>query len=351
MDNKDFQITSRQLSLFVLSSKIGTGIIYIPHWLAIYSGHCGWICVLISGIISTFLLYLIIILLKRYKNKSIFEINNVLFGKYIAWIINILLCIYLFIIGSFVVRNYVDIVSLRLLPRTPPIVLTLSILLTTIYLIYSGLKYICRYENIIFLSIFSLLFLCLIIIKDIKITFLLPLFNSNLVSIASGIFISFYAFLGFEVVAFVYPYVVDKENVTKSLMLSSFFLTFFLTFMTFVLTGFFGENMIKHLVLPIITLTGSVKFPVFESLDIYFILSWTPVIACSYYGIKKLFNIEGNFLLIIFTIIFVALSRIFRDFLQVEMITRTARLLGISVVLYMILCLIISLITKKGVKV
>ena len=85
------QITAKQLGVFILSAQVGLGVIGLPSDLAKAVGHDGWISILSAGLLSTLVTIILIALLRRYSNQSIFEINRYLFGNILGQTINILL--------------------------------------------------------------------------------------------------------------------------------------------------------------------------------------------------------------------------------------------------------------------
>ena len=93
-------ITAKQMMRFTFVCQTGVGVINLPALLAREAGHDGWISVAVSGIIAIFLASLIVVLLRRYSDKCIFDITRLIFGKIIGFIINTLLCIYFFLVAS-----------------------------------------------------------------------------------------------------------------------------------------------------------------------------------------------------------------------------------------------------------
>src|SRR4051794_11483929 len=93
--DKRHDITSNQLMIYGISAQVGTGILLLPSSLAAEEGHDGWISTLLTGILSILLIIIIMELLKRCSNKSIYEINNLLYGKYLGWFLSFIIFLYL----------------------------------------------------------------------------------------------------------------------------------------------------------------------------------------------------------------------------------------------------------------
>ena len=81
MDNKQ-QINSMQLMALTISGQIGIGSLFLPNTLAQKDGHDGWISTLLAGIICTIITILIMLLLRKYSDKTIFGINLLLYGNF-----------------------------------------------------------------------------------------------------------------------------------------------------------------------------------------------------------------------------------------------------------------------------
>jgi Na+-transporting NADH:ubiquinone oxidoreductase subunit NqrD len=134
MLHSELKITSKQLFAFIISAQIGIGILTLPSTLAKAAERDSWISMLIGGTISVTVTYFIVKLMERYKNKSIFEINNILYGVYLGFIFNFMILAYFFY-GSFVgIRLFTDFMKIGVLKLTPPTILTTISLVPTIYL-------------------------------------------------------------------------------------------------------------------------------------------------------------------------------------------------------------------------
>lgn len=353
------KISSIQLMIFIIGAQIGIGILDLPYRLAKNVGHDGWISVLLTGFLTGAASLIILRLLDRYKDKSIYEINRYLYGKYIGVLFNIIILLYLILAVSLGSRLLVEMVKMTVLKLTPPLVLSSFIIIPTVYLVWSGLKPVCRFASLILIMIVLIFLLFLLIGKFIRLTFIMPVGEAGINKIMGGIFTSFFAFLGFELIAVVYPNVTDKQNASKHITIGSIITTLFYTLFTLLTTGFFGENMLKHLIFPLYSLTRSYRAPVLERIDLYFIALWVPAMAISlrayfystYDSINKMFNIKRKTLsILIFTIAAILIGRIPKDLVELYEYLNILSLSGIGVAVFIIMSYIVSLINKRGVQ-
>ena len=119
MDNRANNITSGQLMALVVSIQVGIGSLNLPNYLSQDSGHDGWISILIYGLIITAIISIIIKLMNRYNNKSIYEINNCLYGKYLGRLLNLFIVLYLWYSACLYLRIYTNVIHVHLLRSTP----------------------------------------------------------------------------------------------------------------------------------------------------------------------------------------------------------------------------------------
>ncbi|MGI6085490.1 MAG: GerAB/ArcD/ProY family transporter, partial [Acetivibrionales bacterium] len=116
-------LTSIQMMRFTFVCQTGIGIINLPSILAKEVGHDGWISVLATGIASILLGSLIVVLLRRYSDKCIFDITKLIFGKLAGSFINTLFFLYLLFAAAGGLMVYLIYLKITLFPLTPSIVM------------------------------------------------------------------------------------------------------------------------------------------------------------------------------------------------------------------------------------
>lgn len=352
-------ITCRQLINFLLSAQIGVKLLQTPNVLAQKSGHDGWIPVIIVGILVAVSLIFIIMLLEKYKNSSIYDISNYLYGKYIGTLFNILILLYLWFAACLNLRLFAETLKINYLRFTPSIVLTFFIISPTFYLCMYGFKAIARFSFIIWFFLVITYTLLLFSINSCDIKILMPIGESGFSGILGGMGECYYIFLGFEIIVIIYPFITDKEKIIKySLITQSIVITFFLS-IVLICTTFFGENQLQKMAFPLIRLSRTYTVPIFERIDLLYISSWIPVMVMSvssyffpaYYSIQKLFKIKRKIpSLILFTVATVLISRIPKNHYEIYKYTHIIIIYGAIFLAFVILCYFFSSVKKEGVK-
>lgn len=353
------QITAKQLGVFVLSSQVGLGIITLPSTLAQEVGHDGWISILSAGFISTIVLVLMMSLLRRYADQSIFEINRHLFGKFLGQTFNYILLLYLCFLMVAGFRYFTEFVKLFTLEVTPGLAIGLLIIIPTAYLTWYGLKPLVRFANIISIILFFILVLAFLVLNRIRLTFLMPVGSTDLTSLTKSISPTLLSFIGLELVAFIYPYVTDKKNALKWVVVANLSATIFYIIIFLVTTGLFGENLLKSQIAPLFNLSRYYRMPFIGRVDLFFILLWLPLLEgtfrayffTTYNSMGRLFPFKNQKVFFgIFIALTLLLSRIPADLLQTFQLADIVVILGITAFGFLILCYFLSFINKRGVK-
>lgn len=357
MDNTKNTITSEQFCIFLFGVQIGLPIMYLPN-LAADTGHDGWISMIIAGLCSTIFCIFLSKFLIRYSDKSIFEINKLLFGAIMGNILSTTFIIYIILTASLYGRLLLEAIRDILLRKTPSTVLSVFLIAPTIYLSYYGLKPICRFSNIIYIILGTLLLYFALVLKYYRLTFIMPVGEAGLYRIAKGAYSSMYCYLGPEIALIFYPYFKGKKNITRALLVANSGAIIIFTMRTLLVTMFFGENMLKYFYMPLISLSRAYRAPVLERIDIYFIAMWFPALALSirgyfysgYYSVKKILSLNNKpFYLFLYTFIIILLGRIPSNLENALEYLKMTNRLGAYLWIYIILCYLFSFINKRGV--
>ncbi|MBU3177761.1 spore germination protein [Clostridium estertheticum] len=359
MDNRANQITSGQLMALIVSIQAGAGTLNLPTYLALACGHDGWISALTYGIIMTAIISISIKLMNRYNNKSIYEINTFLYGKYLGRFLNLLIVLYLWYSACLYLRIYTNVIHVHLLRSTPSLVLCIFTLIPTYYLAWYGIKYIARFAPMIYLCLTFCLFLFFLVFKDLRFSFLMPIGQSGIAGIKASFGPCIFALLGYEIITVIYPEITNKKKTMKYAIGANVIATIFCVILLLVTTSFFGEEMIKKSLYSMIKLSRSYRAPIIERMDILFIAIWIPAMAMAtrgyfcitYYSINKLLNLKKKGIyLFVFTSITILLSNAPKSISNLRVYENSMTIYGITFSVFLVICYLLSFIRKKGVK-
>jgi len=209
----------------------------------------------------------------------------------------------------------------------------------------------------IFLVFCFILFL--LVFKDLRFNFLLPIGESGLEGIKTSFSSCIFAFLGYEIISVIYPEITNKPKAMKYALGTNLITTIFYLLLVLVTTSFFGEEMLKRSLYPIIKLSRSYKAPIIERVDLIFICFWLPAMAMAtrghfsvaYYSIHKLLKLKKKAIhLILFTVITIFLSEIPKSNSQLDSYNNVMIVFGTSFSVFLVICYLLSFVRRKGVK-
>jgi spore germination protein (amino acid permease) len=352
------KITSKQLATLIISSQIGVGILTLPPVLAEKTGHDGWIAVLLSGIASLPVVVIIVILARRYKDKSLVKINYCLYGTYLGHILNFVFIIYLSAVTSLILRIFVEVIKINVLRVTPGEVITLFNFLPAIYMARYGFKAIARFANEVYLIVPIVLLYFFSITKEMRLTYLMPIGDAGIVPIMKGIFVALPMFLGIELIPLMYSKVKDNSKTLKYVILGHTYSTLFFTIVVAVSTLVYGETLLKIISFPLFLVFRIYKSTLFERVDLFFNAIWLPAMGTTslvyyysgFYSIKEMFQVKKErWPFVIYTAAIMLASRVPEDYAHTQKLLGLLGYLGMGMFVFLIFSTIFSFINKRGV--
>lgn len=267
------------LLFFAISNtQVGVGIFSFQRYVYEVSKRDAWISVMIAGIATHLVLWLIIRMLQKYKSADLFGIHFDLYGKWVGTVINLIyMCYYLFVIFS-IMRNYTSVVQAWIFPDLPSWVLMVLIGCLAIYAGFGGIRVIVGICLLSFLVTLPTLFLFHSSMQHAIWTQLLPVFDSSAWEILNGAVRMGFSLAGFEIIMVIYPYIQNKERVMLHSQLGALFSNLLYLFVMVISIGYFAPDQLKRSLWPSINMLKIVEYPYLERLEFIVISVWMLVI-------------------------------------------------------------------------
>jgi spore germination protein len=280
-----FQITSKQLAFFIITSLIGTGVFTLPRATSDTAAQDAWISVLLGCLAPLLTLFLIERLMRQFPDLTVVELGRRLFGRAAGTVLAAGFILYLVGLGAFVLREFLEIVALYMLPRTPLWATGFILLVTVVYAVSKGAKALSRFNELIVYIVFFALLIVLIPLLKMDVTNILPVGGAGLPAILKGSLASVLSYAGVDMLFVVYPMVGRKDEVMKASALGLGFVVLAYSMITFITLLVLGSETVEHILFPLFQLLKSVEIPVVERLELFFILLWLGL------GPRPLFNL------------------------------------------------------------
>lgn len=362
MFGKDNKISNAQVAMLMIHTIIGVGVLSLPSTLAEMLGTSGWVALIITGAIAVVPVIMMTKLMTMYKDKNIFEISSKLVGRPLTYVSFIIVVIHMLGQGAFVARIFGEVIKMFLLFTTPIEIIILTILLTAVYTVRSGIEGIARFSIIVIpFIVIPLLILSVVLIPDLDFSNLLPFLKASPVHILKAVPPVFFSFGGIEfLLVYMYysknPKSAMKYNIGAIVVITVLYLlSFFLTLARF------GEKGLVAQLWPLLSLSKAIQFPnaFIENVEgiimaIWVIIAFTTLMSAVFASsvlIGKMCKAEENkYFALTFLPIIYFISLIPRNVVQVyDYVQMFTYIFGtFASLLYPILLYIIAVLKKKG---
>lgn len=291
-------ITKFQLFFILLQCQIGVGILSLPHAVQESAKGDGWISTILAGVAVQVMLVIYWQLLKRFPTLTYTEITKKILGSFLGKLLNVFIYLDFILIGGLVTILFIKVINLWLLPLTPGWIISALILTACIYLAISDLKIIARFFVLAFSLIIILWFTSVLSwFTPKEFHYVLPIGSSGLKNILMGSNNSLLAMLGFEVLLFFFPFIIDnKKGVFKTISMANLFITLFYTYFIFISLISFSTVQLTQMREPILNLLRGISYKMVDRVDLIFLSVWIIPMATSIisylFAASKSLNLE-----------------------------------------------------------
>jgi spore germination protein len=301
--NTESYVSPYQAFAFVHLSIIGVGVLTLPRDVAEKVGPDGIWVILLSGLFSIVILFFITRLTQRFPHKTFVQFVPEILGteKY-PWmgrllIIPILLLftvVFLFATAA-AARIFGQAVVEEMLPNTPISFVLLSLIIITVIPASASPGTVARLNELLFpLSFIPLLVMIVVLIQRGEIINLLPLFQSDWLTLLSSIFVTTFAFSGYQIVIFLAGYYQkpQKSLLPHTIGLVSIMIWYLIAFVSAL--SVFGQDEIQNIKWPVIEMVreSRVSLFLFERLEPFLLSVWAITVFISMSNI--FFTIVGT---------------------------------------------------------
>ncbi|WP_409340670.1 endospore germination permease [Paenibacillus sp. MBLB4367] len=268
----------REMVFNIANMTIGVGILTFPRTLAKNTLSIdGWISILIGGLSSFLIAWLIAKLAARFPKETFPDYIGRIATKPVAYVVTFSIIVYFISFVAHEVRALGNIATQYLFSTTPVEVITLVFLLVTQYAVLGSRTALLRL-NLLFLPIVLLVILIVqgFTIRLVELDNLQPLFTSNWKDIFTGAKDVSLSFTGFEILLFYSMFMKKPADAPKAAIIG-LLVPLVLYLMIYTLTiGVFSADVTKNLTYPTIELTKEVEVPggIFERVESLFFTIW-----------------------------------------------------------------------------
>ncbi|WP_127529496.1 GerAB/ArcD/ProY family transporter [Paenibacillus kobensis] len=280
------KISMVQLFCLVILTQVGVHILTIPSEESRHSGHDAWMSVLVGGVIAQLVIMIIYWLGTRHPHLPMPQYIISLVGKPIGIVLNLIIAVYCLESSLLVVVSYADVINRWVLYATPWIVQVGLLTAIAGYVASSTLRSIAAVTQIVmvmFLFCFVIIFISGL--GKGEILHIFPIGSHGFGAIMKDSLPAFWAYAGYELLLYVFPYVKrkNKRSILFIMSAANGFTTLFYVLISIIVTFSFSENQLKAIPEPMIFILRQFHWPVLQNLDIVFITVWLSVTTVTVY--------------------------------------------------------------------
>lgn len=262
------QISLKQYILIIFETQVGIGILSLPHDLAKTAGTDGWISIILGWVASMLLSLVIIRIMEKNPEYTLFELLTKYFGKWVgkgiaaAWI---LLAAYA---ASTVMLSTIHIIKIWIVQDIQNFVLMILFTIPIYMITKQGIRVIGLFAELVFIVTMWMPFLLLLALKDIEWMYLLPLGKEGVFPILSTVKSTIFSFFGFELAFILYPFLKDKKSASKGIVIANSLTMIIYLTTTIVCFIKFSPAEVTDYVYPVLNLLKVIRLPFLERLEI-----------------------------------------------------------------------------------
>ncbi|MDE5415423.1 GerAB/ArcD/ProY family transporter [Alkalihalobacterium chitinilyticum] len=258
-----------------------------------------WVLPIVAGGIILVPTLLILSLLKKYKNKNLVDIIFIVTGKYIGFIICLIILFAMIFANALNQRTTVNIISTMFFPTTPVVIIFLLLIGSSFAVARVGIEAVGRTAWVVLPYIKVVLFLLfLLIINEIHFEFLFPIAGPGLDVLIKESFSYHTIFFEFIMVALFFPWVRDHKSYKTATLLAVGFIVLEMTITMAYFVMLFDYPQVAHVAYPFQQLTKMLEVgTIVTSYEGFFLGFWimAAVVRFSIYLLLSAFIVCSMF--------------------------------------------------------
>lgn len=222
MNPKD-QITTSQAAVLLINYTLGAGILTLPRTTVEAAQTPDvWISIIVSGMIIMVAGIMIVLLCRRFQGRTFFQFAPDITGRWLAWILNLIIICFFLLISALQVRIMAEVTSFYLLEGTPMGGIIMTFMWIGLYLSLGGINCMARiYEIILPITVLFFLISILLSSKIFDINHLRPVLGSGIMPVIKGIEPALLSFSGYEIMLVATAYMKTPQKATKAVVIGT----------------------------------------------------------------------------------------------------------------------------------
>lgn len=276
--SKDVKVKAFYVFFLVHTLQVGAGVMTVPRTIAEELNPDAWVAILIAAVYAHFIAWIILKTLGFYESTDLAGIHQDVFGKFLGTFLTLFFTGYSFLILLSVMINYIEVIQVFIFPSLPTWLVASFILILAIYGVSGGFRVVTGITFLLFLGAIWLTFTITEPISRMEWNHFTPFFNQPWESYLKGAYKTVYSLLGIEILFFAYPYILNKDKISRYAHSAVFATIFILMLVTVASIGYFSPDQLNHTVWPTLSMFKIIHYTFLERFDFIAVAVWMAII-------------------------------------------------------------------------
>ncbi|OBR67595.1 hypothetical protein A7K91_22185 [Paenibacillus oryzae] len=270
------KINGNQIFWLISTMQIGMTILLTINPSIAVAKQDAWISILISGLFSVGLAYVLTRISILYPNESIVTYAPKILGKFVGHVVILLYVVYWYTVLAIILRQYADFISGTILQLTPVFIPILGMLLVAAYVSFAGIEVLARCSEVLGpLILLGIMVPLLLNAPQIKLHNLLPIMADNTPLVLLMGALPTASFLGDNIMLMmILPFLARPREGVKGAILGSVVASVFTLLSAMQCIAIFGQSTSSRQTYPFLNLVRFISFGFLQNLDSIVVAIW-----------------------------------------------------------------------------
>ncbi len=270
------KINGNQIFWLISTMQIGMTILLTLNPSIAVAKQDAWISILISGLFSVGLAYVLTRISILYPNESLVTYAPKILGKFVGHVVILLYVVYWYTVLAIILRQYADFISGTTLQLTPVFIPILGMLLVAAYVSFAGIEVLARCSEVLGpLILLGIMVPLLLNAPQIKIHNLLPIMADNTPLVLLMGALPTASFLGDNIMLMmILPFLARPREGVKGAILGSVVASIFTLLSAMQCIAIFGQSTSSRQTYPFLNLVRFISFGFLQNLDSIVVAIW-----------------------------------------------------------------------------
>lgn len=268
------KISAFQLGIMMYPNVSATAFLSLPTITAQYTKNDLWMSYILAALMGLIPIYLATRLHELFPKMTFIQYIEHIIGKIPGKILGMVYVLYFVHVGGVASRQYAEFVTGSFLFKTPILIIISSIILLSAFAVRGGVELLARCAVILTPLFILPLFFLLLLIPELDVKNMFPIFSHGITPIVKGTFQVYAAVSDMFMMAFFLPYLADSEKGRKWGLISLCTIMLSITYIGLITLFLLGPDT-SNKINPVLTLFRYISAGYFfENLEALLLAMW-----------------------------------------------------------------------------